>query len=124
MPERPPGTPSPAGSERRAAVLFGLRGGSVREAIDVILRALADAGYGHEECIELLGGALVNEAVRGYWAEGSTAADAHDRLRADDPELAVLVEALAPFLLGRAESRGEHEAALAAVEALLGGLGE
>ncbi len=91
------------------------------EAIEVVQRALVDAGYEEGDCIDVLGGAFVCAAVRRYWREGLSAAEAHDRLRADDPELAHAIEALAPLLLDRVEASDQREAAVAAVELLLAG---
>ena len=98
-----------------------LRGRDRNEAIEIVQRALVDAGYEAGDCVDVLGGAFVSAAVRRYWAEGLSAAAAHERLCADDPELARAIEALAPLLLDRVEARGQQEAAVAAVELLLAG---
>ncbi|MDE2668561.1 MAG: hypothetical protein OXI51_02780 [Chloroflexota bacterium] len=98
-----------------------LRGRDRKEAIEMVQRALIEAGYETSDRVEVLGGAFVAEAVRGYWAEGLSAAEAHYRLCAEDPELARAIEALAPLLLNRAEARNQREAAVAAVELLLAG---
>ncbi len=98
-----------------------LRGRDRNEAIEIVQRALVDAGYEAGDCVDVLGGAFVSAAVRRYWAEGLSAAEAHERLCADDPELARAIEALAPLLLDRVEARGQQEAAVAAVELLLAG---
>jgi uncharacterized protein YdaT len=98
-----------------------LRGRDRNEAIEIVQRALVDAGYEGSDCVDVLGGAFVSAAVRRYWAEGLSASEAHERLMADDPELARAIEALAPLLLDRAEARGQREAAVAAVELLLAG---
>jgi len=68
-----------------------------------------------------LGGALVMEALRPYWGADRSPHDAHEALRRDDPELARVIEAIAPMLLGRVEAQEEGRAAIEAVEALLGG---
>ena len=96
-----------------------LRGRDRNEAIEVVQRALVEAGYEAGDCVDVLGGAFVAAAVRRYWAEGLSAAEAHERLCAEDPELARAIEALAPLLLDRAEARDQREAAVAAVELLL-----
>ncbi|MXY36987.1 MAG: hypothetical protein F4Y54_09555 [Dehalococcoidia bacterium] len=96
-----------------------LRGRDRKEAIEMVQRALIEAGYETSDRVEVLGGAFVAEAVRRYWAEGLSAAEAHHRLCAEDPELARAIEALAPLLLNRAEARDQREAAVAAVELLL-----
>ncbi len=98
-----------------------LRGRDRAEAIEIVQRALVDAGYEAGDCVDVLGGAFVSAAVRRYWAEGLSAAEAHERLCAEDPELARAIEALAPLLLDRVEARGQQEAAVAAVELLLAG---
>ena len=98
-----------------------LRGRDRHEAIELVQRALAEAGYEPGDRVDVLGGAFVSAAVRRYWAEGLSAAEAHERLRADDPGLARAIEALAPILLDRAEARDQREAAVAAVELLLAG---
>ena len=100
---------------------FDLRGRDRNEAIEIVQRALVDAGYEAGDCVDVLGGAFVSAAVRRYWAEGLSAAEAHERLCAEDPELARAIEALAPLLLDRVEARGQQEAAVAAVELLLAG---
>ena len=100
-----------------------LRGRDRNEAIEIVQRALVDAGYEAGDCVDVLGGAFVSVAVRRYWAEGLSAAEAHERLCAEDPELARAIEALAPILLDRVEARGQREAAIAAVELLLAGAG-
>ena len=88
--------------ERPVARLFELRGRDRREAIEIVQRALSDAGYEPRDCVEVL-----------------SPAEAHERLRVEDPELARAIETLAPLLLDRAEARSERDAALAAVTMLL-----
>ena len=105
------GAPSPR--------LLDLRGRDRLEAVEIVQRALVEAGYEAGDCVDVLGGAFVCAAVRRYWAEGLSAAEAHARLCADDSELARAIEALAPLLLDRVEARGQREAAVAAVELLL-----
>ena len=115
---------SAPGPDRPVARLFELRGRDRREAIEIVQRALSDAGYAAEDCVEVLGGAFVSAAVRRYWVEGLSPTEAHERLRAEDPELAGAIEMLAPLLLNRAEARSERDAALAAVELLLSSSGD
>ncbi len=98
-----------------------LRGRDRNEAIEIVQRALVEAGYEASDCVDVLGGAFVSAAVRRYWVEGLSPAEAHERLCAEDPELARAIEALAPILLDRAEAAGQREAAVAAVELLLAG---
>lgn len=96
-----------------------LRGRDRNEAVEIVQRALAEAGYEAGDWVDVLGGAFVAAAVRRYWAEGLSPAEAHERLCAEDPDLARAIEALAPILLDRAEAAGQREAAVAAVELLL-----
>ena len=81
----------------------------LREVVEQLLEL---AGLTHEERVDLLGGALVSEAVRPHWETSDSADEAHASLRAANPDLADAVEALAPWLYGRA--------AVSAVEGLLG----
>ncbi|TAK79219.1 MAG: hypothetical protein EPO16_02320 [Dehalococcoidia bacterium] len=82
-------------------------------------RLLAESGLTPDERVEVLGGALVVEALRPYWTGALSAEEAHDALRAADPELADAIEGLAPMLLGHAEVRAEAAAAIEAIGALL-----
>ncbi len=93
------------------------------EQLSGAIQALLDrSGLGAEERVQLLGGALVLEALRPYWGDGRSPADAHASLRRDDPELADAIEAIAPMLLGRAQAREEAQAAVDAVSALFASL--
>ena len=84
------------------------------------VQALLDrSGMTTEERVQTLGGALVLEALRPYWGDGRSPAEAHALLRRDDPELADAIEAIAPMLLGRAQGHEDALAALAAVDAQL-----
>lgn len=76
-------------------------------------------GFGPDGRLEALAAAFVTEALRPYWAGGRDAAEAHARLRAADPRVADVIEAIAPWLLDRAEMRDEALAALGEVERLL-----
>jgi hypothetical protein len=71
------------------------------------------------ERIQVIGGALVVEALQPVWAESASADEAHAKLRLRDPELASAIEGLAALLLGRYEARAEGKAAVEAVEELL-----
>ncbi len=86
---------------------------------DAIHSLLDGAGLPAEERVQALGGALVLEALRPYWGDGRTPADAHALLRRDDPELADAIEAIAPMLLGRAQAQQDAVAALDAVNDML-----
>lgn len=105
-----------------AELLLKVARSSSAEDVRALVVALLDAaGLDRDQRVELLGGALVTEAVRPYWAEGMTAAEAHAELQVDDPELSEAVEALSPMLLGRAHAREESRQAIHALETLLRG---
>ena len=89
-------------------------------ASEAVHALLDQAQLSSDERVQLLGGALVLEALRPYWGDGRTPADAHALLRRDDPELADAIEAIAPMLLGRAQVQDEARAAVDAVNALFG----
>lgn len=85
-----------------------------------LICALLDAaGIPKDRRLDVLGGAFVTEAFRPYWAADGNARDAHQDLRACDPEVAEAVETLAFALLGRAESRELGLEALNEVERML-----
>lgn len=90
------------------------------ESVRALLAQLLDsAGLDHDQRVEVLGGALVAEAVRPYWEAGHSPDDAHKLLRIRDGELADAVEALSPVLLGRAEARETAHDALRAIDEML-----
>ncbi len=88
---------------------------------DLLARVLEAAGLDHDQRVEVLGGALVAEAVRPYWEAGHAPVDAHIELRRNDAELADVIEALSPVLLARAEAKDVARAAVRAIELLLVG---
>lgn len=106
-------------SAKRALLRMDLRRGDPDRIAEAVRRLLAESGLEPEERVQVLGGALVVEALRPYWTGDRTAEEAHQALRVETPELADAVEALAPLLLGRAAVREEAGAAIAAIEALL-----
>ena len=119
-----PGTP---GSRRVAAskrdlLRLDLRRGTPDQIAEAVQALLDQSTLSHDERVQLLGGALVLEALRPYWGDGRSPGDAHESLRLHDPELADAIEAIAPMLLGRAQAQNEAQEALAAVEAMLRGL--
>lgn len=97
-----------------------LRHGSVDQLAVVLEELFQDSPLDAQERVQLLGGALVMEALRPYWGQDRSPTDAHDALRSADPELARAIEAIAPMLLGRVEAHEEGLAAIVAVQALLG----
>jgi hypothetical protein len=103
---------------RRHVLRFELRSGSSDDILGALAELFRAAGLPHDDRVQLLGGALVTEALRPYWVDGVTPIEAHERLRADDPELAAMIEAIAPMLLGRSEARVDGEAAVAFVQSL------
>lgn len=85
-------------------------------SVERVLALLAAAGHDREAALEVLGSALTQTAIAPYWTTPDEAADAHAELANEEPELAEAVEALAPWLIGRAEQRD----AISAVEDWLG----
>ena len=108
-----------AGTPRRRLLRLDLKRGSTAELAEAIAAILDETPLRMDDRVQLLGGALVMEALRPFWTDGRTPLEAHEQLRAHDPELADAIEAIAPMLLGRAEVREESEAAVSAVEELL-----
>ncbi|MEX2229935.1 MAG: hypothetical protein WEB13_09905 [Dehalococcoidia bacterium] len=104
---------------RRRVLRFELRSGSADDILGALAELFRAAGLSRDERVHLLGGAFVTEALRPYWVDGVTPIEAHERLRVEDPELAAMIEAIAPMLLGRTEARADGEAAVAWVESLL-----
>ena len=90
------------------------------ETVAELLSAIFDTvSLSREDRVQLLGSALVMEALRPHWVDGNSPGTAHRLLRASDPELAATVESIAPMLLSRAESRENARKAVKAVEELL-----
>ena len=102
----------------RRVLRFEVNAGSADDVLGALAELFRASGLSHEERVHLLGGAFVTEALRPYWVDGVTPIEAHERLRINDPELAAMIEAIAPILLGRNEVRADGEAAVAWVESL------
>ena len=102
-----------------AKMLTGTQDASVDQLSALLCGILEAAGIPAPRRVEVLGGALVTEAVRPHWGSAPSAEAAHEALRTADPELAEAVEALSVLLLGRAETREMALAAIAAVQDLL-----
>ena len=117
----PPGSRSIPAS-KRDLLRLDLRRGTPEQIADAVQALLEQSALNHDERVQLLGGALVLEALRPHWGDGRSPGEAHEALRAHDPELAEAIEAIAPMLLGRVQAHEDAEEALAAVEALLRGL--
>lgn len=96
-------------------------GSCTAESVRALISNLLDAaGLDYDQRVDVLGGALIAEAVRPYWEAGHDAESAHELLRSQDEELADMVEAVSPVLLARAEAQYQALDALAEVNALLG----
>lgn len=72
-----------------------------------------------EERVQLAGGLFVAEALNPHWCAGRTPAEAHELLRASDPDVADAVEALAPLLLSRVMTQAEARDAVSAAEQIM-----
>ena len=106
-------------SIRSALLRLDLRHGNADQLAALLEQVFEESPLDPQQRVQLLGGALVMEALRPYWGEDRSPTDAHEALRKADPELARAIEAIAPMLLGRVESQEEGRAAIEAVEALL-----
>lgn len=104
---------------RTQLLLHVARSCSSNEVRVLLSELLEAAGLDRDERVEVLGGALVTEAVRPYWDNGMSANAAHAELQVDDPELSEAVEAISPMLLGRARAREESNDAIRELEQLL-----
>ncbi len=104
-----------------AKMLTGSRDASIDQLSALVCGILEAAEIPADRRAEVLGAALVTEAVRPHWASSPSPEAAHESLRRADPELAEAVEAVSMLLLGRAETRETTRAALAALEDLLRG---
>lgn len=124
MPE--PARRRPAGKavSRRELLRINVSRSTPEELAQAVQALLEHANAPTEERVDLLARALVVEALRPYWTGERTPQQAHQALCATDPELAAVIESIAPMLLGRTEVRERAGAAIASIEALLGlGLG-
>ncbi len=106
-------------SPRRRLLAMDLSKADMATAADAMATVLDSTSLNNEDRVQLLGNALVMEALRPHWVDGRSPGEAHRLLRTTDPELADAVEALAPMLLGRAEARDDAQRAVTAVEELL-----
>ncbi|MCK9487209.1 MAG: hypothetical protein M0R73_11020 [Dehalococcoidia bacterium] len=120
MPE--PARRRPAGktTSRRDLLRINLNRSTPEELAQAVQALLEHANAPAEERVDLLARALVVEALRPYWTGSRSPQQAHEALLATDPELAAIIEAIAPMLLGRTEVREHAGAAIASIEALLG----
>jgi hypothetical protein len=109
--------PHPSHDPSESKEAFRSASDEVGEAIELLLSA---GELTAEQRIEVLGGLLAVEVLRPYWRRNRFPDDAQESLRQDDPDLAAVLEALAPVLLGRAQAREDAAAAVAHVETLFG----
>ena len=112
--------PSGERSSRRRLLATDLAGADLATVSEALSALLNQTTLGPEDRLQLLGNALVMEALNPFWVDGRSPGEAHRMLRSADPELADAVEALAPMLLGRAEARDDGQRAIAEIEELLG----
>lgn len=111
---------TPAGTGLDAAMAAIARASWTTEQARALLARLMDAtGLDYDQRVEVLGGALVSEAVRPHWESGLTAGEAHERLCRSDSELAEVVESVSTMLLARAEAQDEARAIIGLVESRL-----
>ncbi len=106
-------------SSRRDALSFDSRHDTSEQLAEIIDALLTRSSLGAEERMQLLGGLFVTEALREHRVDGRGPAEAHERLRDVDPELAEAVAQLVPVLLGRAEALRDGAQAVAAAQELL-----
>ena len=81
--------------------------------------ALERSALSWEERVQLAGGLFVAEALNPHWCAGRTPAEAHELLRASDPDVADAVEALAPLLLSRVMTQAEARDSVSAAEQIM-----
>jgi len=112
--------PSGERSPRRRLLAMDLEHADLATVGEAMSSLIDETSLSHEDRIQLLGNALVMEALRPFWIDGRSPGEAHRMLRGNDPELADAVEALAPMLLSRAEARDTAERAVAEAQTLLG----
>jgi hypothetical protein len=70
-------------------------------------RVLATSQLAWDDRVHAAAVVFVTEALSPFWHRGYTPAEAHEQLRAREPELADAIEALAPMLLGRLAAADE-----------------
>lgn len=107
-------------ASKRDLLRADLRRSSPEELSEAIQSILDHSRLHDDERLHALASALVVDALRPYWTPGRSPQEAHDALCRTDPELAAVIEALAPMLLGHIEVHEEARNVIASVEALLG----
>ena len=107
-------------STKRDLLRADLRGSTPEELAHAVHTLLDQSRLARDERLHALASALVLEALAPYWSGGRTPNEAHDALCEADAELALVVEALAPMLLGHIEVNEEARDAIATIESMLG----
>ena len=82
-------------------------------------RQLASSRFAWDDRVQAAAVVFVTEALAPFWHRGYSPAEAHEQLRAREPELAAAIEALAPLLLRRLASADEAAELIEYVEHLL-----
>lgn len=120
MPEPARRRPTGKTTSRRDLLRINLSRSTPEELARAVQALLEHANPSAEERVDLLARALVVEALRPYWTGERTPQQAHDALLTTDPELAAVIESIAPMLMGRTEVRERTGEAIASIEAWLG----
>lgn len=107
-------------STKRDLLRADLRRSTPEELAHAVHTLLDQSGLARDERLHALASAFVIEALAPYWTGGRTADQAHDALCETDTELADVIEALAPMLLGRIEVNEQARDAIATIESMLG----
>lgn len=105
---------------KRDLLRADLRRSTPEELSQALRTLLEQSRTPRDERLHAIASAFVIEALAPYWVGGRTPGEAHDALCQADPELARVVEALAPMLLGRIEVHEEARDLIATVESILG----
>lgn len=108
------------GSSKRDLLRADLRRSTPQELAHALHALLDQSRLAREERLHALASAFVIEALAPYWVDGRTPEEAHEALLSTDTELASVIEALAPMLLGRIEVHEDAREAIATIEAMLG----
>lgn len=107
-------------SNRHDLVRIDPRRSTPEQLSEAVHGLLDQSQLPRDERLHALASALVVEALEPYWTDDRTPDEAHRALRRTDPELAEVIEALAPMLLGHIEMHEEARSVISSVEALLG----
>ncbi|MEX2373375.1 MAG: hypothetical protein WD800_06180 [Dehalococcoidia bacterium] len=118
MKQQPPRRrPTPT---KRQLLAVDLRQSTPEDLTNAVQALLETSSTPADERVHVLASALVMEALRPYWTPGRTPQEAHEACAQADPELARMIEAIAPTLLERVEVRATAREAISDVERLLG----